>query len=114
MDNLFNNILVNSGDGITVLSSVIAIIVALVFVLLIAGTYYITQEDETYQRSMSVSLLMLPVILSVVILFVCAIDNRPGMCYYQTIRVGICGKRITPIVWKTILSHGFFKVNRHF
>ena len=70
MDNLFNNILVNSGDGITVLSSVIAIIVALVFGLLIAGTYYITQEDETYQRSMSVSLLMLPVILSVVILFV--------------------------------------------
>lgn len=70
MDNLFNNILVNSSENITVMSSLTAIAVALMFGILIAVTYYITQEDETYQRSMSVALLMLPTILSVIILFV--------------------------------------------
>ncbi len=70
MDNLFNNILVNSAESITVFSSLTAIAVALVFGILIATTYYITQENETYQRSMSVALLMLPTILSVIILFV--------------------------------------------
>lgn len=70
MDNLFNNILINSTENIGVFSSLTAIAVALIFGVLVAGTYYITQEEETYQRSMSVALLMLPTILSVIILFV--------------------------------------------
>ena len=70
MDNLFNNILINSTENMGVFSSLTAIAVALIFGILVAGTYYITQEEETYQRSMSVALLMLPTILSVIILFV--------------------------------------------
>lgn len=70
MDNLFNNILTDVSDTITVGSSLTAIIIALVFGGAIAFTYYKTQSEDLYQRSMAVTLLMLPVILSVIILFV--------------------------------------------
>ncbi len=70
MDNLFNNILTDVSDTITVGSSLTAIIIALVFGGAIAFTYYKTQSEDSYQRSMAVTLLMLPVILSVIILFV--------------------------------------------
>lgn len=69
MDNLFNNILANVTEGITVGSAIITMIVAVLFGLAIGFTYYKTQEDN-YQRSMAVTLLMLPVILSVIIVFV--------------------------------------------
>ena len=69
MDNLFNNILANVSQDITIASAVITMIVAVVFGLAIGFTYYKTQE-ENFQRNMAVTLMMLPVILSVIILFV--------------------------------------------
>ena len=69
MDNLFNNILTNVSADITIGSAIITIIIAVIFGTAIGFTYYKTQE-ENYQRSMAVTLLMLPVILSVIILFI--------------------------------------------
>lgn len=69
MDNLFNNILANVSQDITISSAIITMIVAVVFGLAIGFTYYKTQEDN-YQRNMAVTLMMPPVILSVIILFV--------------------------------------------
>ena len=42
---------------------------AVVLGAVIAFTYYKTQEEENFQRSMAITLLMLPIILSVIILF---------------------------------------------
>ena len=69
MNNLFNEILVNVSGDMTVSSAVITMLVAVAFGVAIGFTYYKTQE-ENYQRSMAVTLLMLPIILSVIILFV--------------------------------------------
>ena len=69
MDNLFNNILTNVSADITVGSAIITMFVAILFGAAIGFTYYKTQE-ENYQRSMAVTLLMLPIILSVIILFI--------------------------------------------
>ena len=69
MDNLFNNILANVSADITIGSAIITMLVAVVFGAAIGFTYYKTQE-ENYQRSMAVTLLMLPIILSVIILFI--------------------------------------------
>ena len=69
MDNLFNVILSNVSADITVGGAVITMLVAIVFGAVIGLTYYKTQE-ENYQRSMAVTLLMLPIILSVIIMFV--------------------------------------------
>jgi len=69
MDNLFNNILSNVSADITIGSAVITMLVAVVFGALIGVTYYKTQT-ENYQRSMAITLLMLPIILSVIILFI--------------------------------------------
>ena len=68
MDNLFNNILANVSADITIGSAIVTMLVAMVFGAAIAFTYYKTQEDN-YQRSMAITLLMLPIILSVIILF---------------------------------------------
>ena len=70
MDNLFNEILTNVSADMTVTSAVITILIAGVMGLIIAFTYFKTQEAETFQRSMAITLLMLPMILSVIILFV--------------------------------------------
>lgn len=69
MDNLFNNILTNTSDEITVVSAITAMFVALIFGAAISFTYYKNQE-ENYQRSMAITLLMLPIILSVIIVFI--------------------------------------------
>lgn len=69
MDYLFNNILSNVSDGISVVSALTAMLAAILFGAVIAFTYRKTQEDG-FQRSMAVTLLMLPIILSVIILFV--------------------------------------------
>lgn len=69
MDYLFNSILTNSSSEITVLSAAVTIVVAVVFGIVIAFTYYKTQA-ENYGRSMAVTLVMLPIILSVIILFI--------------------------------------------
>ena len=69
MDNLFNNILANVSADITIGSAIITMLIAVVFGAAIGFTYYKTQELN-YQRSMAVTLLMLPIILSVIILFI--------------------------------------------
>lgn len=69
MDYLFNSILTNSSSEITVLSAAVTIVAAVVFGIVIAFTYYKTQA-ENYGRSMAVTLVMLPIILSVIILFI--------------------------------------------
>ncbi|MBR4723513.1 MAG: DUF4956 domain-containing protein [Clostridia bacterium] len=70
MDTIFNSILTNTSSEITVLSAVVTMLIGLVFGGIIAFTYYKTQSDVNYQRSMAVTLLMLPVILSVIIVFI--------------------------------------------
>lgn len=69
MDYLFNSILTNSSSEITVSSAAVTIAAAVVFGIVIAFTYYKTQE-EAYGRSMAVTLVMLPIILAVIILFI--------------------------------------------
>lgn len=70
MDTIFNSILTNTSSEITVLSAVVTMLIGLVFGGIIAFTYYKMQSDVNYQRSMAVTLLMLPVILSVIIVFI--------------------------------------------
>lgn len=70
MDNLFNNILVNISSEITVASAAATMISALLLGAIIAFIYYKTQEDESYQRSMAITLFMIPIIFSVIILFI--------------------------------------------
>ena len=69
MDNLFNNILTNVSQDITITSAIITMVVAVAFGVAIGFTYYKTQS-ENYQLNMAVTLMMLPVILSVIIIFV--------------------------------------------
>lgn len=70
MDNLFNSILSNVSTEITVSSAMITMIIALILGGVIAFTYYKTQDDAVYQRSLAITLFMLPIILSVIILFI--------------------------------------------
>ena len=70
MDNIFNNILANVSDNLSVTSAIITMAVAVAFGAVIAFTYYKTQNEDFYQRSLAITLLMLPVILSVIILFI--------------------------------------------
>ena len=69
MNELFNTVLTNTSSDITVLSAIITMLAAVVFGAVIAFTYFKTQA-EGYQRSMAATLLMLPIILSVIILFI--------------------------------------------
>lgn len=69
MNNLFNEILANTSADMTIAAAVITMLAAILLGVIIASAYYFTQE-ETYHRSMAITLLMLPVILSVIILFV--------------------------------------------
>ena len=69
MDAFFNNILINVSEQLSVSGALITMLVAVIFGAIIALTYYLVQEEE-YQRSMAITLLMLPIILSVIILFV--------------------------------------------
>jgi hypothetical protein len=69
MTELFNTILANVSSSITISSAILTIAVAVAFGSLITFTYYKTQDPAFYQRSFAMTLLMLPVILSVMILF---------------------------------------------
>lgn len=69
MDYLFNNILADTAGELTVSVSVITILTAVVFGVIIALTYMKTQ-DNGYQSSFAVTLVMLPIILSVIIVFI--------------------------------------------
>ncbi len=70
MDNLFNNLLSYVSSDITFSSAIITMVVALILGGGIAFTYFKTQDDRVYQRSLAITLLMLPIILSVIILFI--------------------------------------------
>lgn len=70
MDTLFNSILANTSNEITLLTAVTTMLVSVLLSAAIAFTYYKTQDDECFQRSMAVTLFMLPIILSVIIIFV--------------------------------------------
>ncbi len=68
MENLF--VTESIGTDLTVPVALITMGMAILFGVIIAATYYKTQEEENYQRSMAITLVMLPIILSVIILFV--------------------------------------------
>ncbi len=70
MNELFNGILTDVSADITPLSALITMLAALLFGGIISFTYKKTQDEALYQRSLAVTLFMLPVILSVIILFV--------------------------------------------
>ena len=70
MDTLFNTILANTSSEITVGSTIITMLAALFLGGIIALTYRLTQDETLYQRSLAVTLFMLPVILAVIILFI--------------------------------------------
>lgn len=70
MDSFFNEILVNTSADLTFIKSLITMVVALILGGGIAFTYYKTQSEEYYQRSLAITLCMLPIILSVIILFI--------------------------------------------
>lgn len=70
MDSIFNNILANTAAELSVWSAVITMLAAVVLGCIIAITYKLTQDETVYQRSLAVTLFMLPVILSVIILFI--------------------------------------------
>ncbi|MBQ4110795.1 MAG: DUF4956 domain-containing protein [Clostridia bacterium] len=70
MDTLFNSILTNTSTEMSVYSSLITMLTAVLMGAIIAFTYYKTQSEQSFQRSLAITLLMLPVILSVIILFI--------------------------------------------
>lgn len=70
MDSIFNNILANTAAELSVWSAVITMLAAVVLGGIIAITYRLTQDETVYQRSWAVTLFMLPIILSVIILFI--------------------------------------------
>lgn len=70
MDIFFNELLANTSADLTFMQSLITMAVALVLGGVIAFTYYKTQSEEYYQRSLAITLCMLPIILSVIILFI--------------------------------------------
>lgn len=70
MDIFFNELLANTSADLTFMQSLITMAVALVLGGVIALTYYKTQNEEYYQRSLAITLCMLPIILSVIILFI--------------------------------------------
>lgn len=70
LNEIFNSILTNTTGDITPQLAVLTIIAAAVLGGIIAATYKLTQDDNTYESGFAVTLLMLPVILSVIIIFI--------------------------------------------
>ncbi len=70
MDSFFNELLANTSANLTFIQSLITMAVALILGMIIAFTYYKTQGEEYYQQSLAITLCMLPIILSVIILFI--------------------------------------------
>ena len=71
MDNLINSITSTSDSGITLTlpMAIVAMAAALIFGLVISLTYMGTHKNK-YQQSFAITLTMLPIILTVIILFV--------------------------------------------
>ena len=70
MDELFNTVLANVSTQMSLVSAAVTMIVSWFMGMAIAFTYYKTQEEECFQRSFAVTLLMLPIIMAVIILFI--------------------------------------------
>lgn len=68
MDTLFNNILTDTAD-LSFSSAITAMLLAILTGFIISATYMLTHR-ESYGKSFAITLVMLPVILSVIILFV--------------------------------------------
>ena len=69
MTELFNNILSNVSSNLTVGSALVTLTVAILFGIFVAFTYYKIQDDASYQQSLAITLVILPAILSIIILF---------------------------------------------
>ena len=69
MTDFFNSVLSDTSSDMTVGSVMVTMLAAVIFGLAVAFTYYAVQK-ENYQKSLAASLLMLPCILSVIILFI--------------------------------------------
>ncbi|HAL63935.1 MAG: DUF4956 domain-containing protein [Firmicutes bacterium] len=70
MNEIFNTLLTNTSSDITIMTALVTMLVSLLFGAIIAATYYKTTDYVSFQRSMAVTLLMLPIILSVIIVFI--------------------------------------------
>lgn len=70
METLFNTILSSTSAELTPQGMLLTLLAAVIYGLVIALTYYNTRSAENCSKSMSVTLTMLPAILSVIILFV--------------------------------------------
>ena len=70
LNNFFNNIFSYTSETISLQGVLSTFIVALVLGFIIAITYYKTQGKTGYQRNFVITLIMLPVILSVIVLFI--------------------------------------------
>lgn len=70
MDTLFNSILANTSSELSVGAAIVTMLFALALGGIITLTYQLTQDETVYQRSLAVTLFMLPVILAVIILFI--------------------------------------------
>ena len=70
MTSFFNSVLTGSSTELSVTGALVTLLTALIMGGVIAFTYFKTQEPECYQRSLAVTLCMLPAVLSVIILFV--------------------------------------------
>ena len=68
MDNLFNNILANVSDELTLNGAIVTILIGLLFGGAISFTYYKTRDESNCRSSMAITLLMFPVILAVIIM----------------------------------------------
>lgn len=69
MNELFNSLLTDTSADISVSGVALAMFISVLFGAAVASVYFITSE-EGYQRGLAVTLLMLPAILSVIIIFV--------------------------------------------
>lgn len=69
-DNILNKILINVSSDITLWGMFLNFAVALLLGIIIGITYIITQQKQGYQKSYVITLVMLPIILSVIILFI--------------------------------------------
>lgn len=69
MENSFNNVLSNTSEMLSVAGTLETMIAALILGIVIAFTYSKVQ-NEGYQRSLAITLVMLPIILAVIVLFV--------------------------------------------
>ena len=70
MNKIFNEVFAFTSSEITFQGMIATLATSLLFGFILGVTYLITQKKEGYQRSFIITLVMLPVILSMIIVFV--------------------------------------------